>query len=173
MGFLIANGGMTAGLQVSIFLTSAAVDLVRKRAIDGVVVHPLEPLAKLVNDLIARGGRVWACTPCVKACGYEQRDLIDEVEITGASKMHELIKAGAATPAFEPPPSQHSPLSMGRCCCQLDHARRNAITINAEPRRRSCSSKPVPRHVVFVPRAGDAVVSFYWGFRLRSPLEPS
>lgn len=100
IGFLIANGGMTAGLQVSIFLTSAAVDLVRKRAIDGVVVHPLEPLASLVKDFIARGGRVWACTPCVKARGYEQSDLIDGVEITGASKMHELIKTGAATLSF-------------------------------------------------------------------------
>jgi hypothetical protein len=45
IAFTIANGGMTAGLQVSIFLTSSAVDLVRKDAIDGLVVHPLEPLA--------------------------------------------------------------------------------------------------------------------------------
>ena len=40
VAFTIANGGITAGLQVSIFLTSAAVDLVRKRAIEGLVVHP-------------------------------------------------------------------------------------------------------------------------------------
>jgi predicted peroxiredoxin len=100
IAFLIANGGMTAGLRVSIFLTSAAVDLVRKRAIDSVVVHPLESLAALVNDFLGRGGRLWACTPCVKARGYEQGDLIDGVEITGASKMHELIKGGAATLSF-------------------------------------------------------------------------
>ena len=66
----------------------------RKRAIEGLVVHPLEPLAALVKDFIARGGRLWACTPCVKARGYEQADLIDGVEITGSSKMHELIKGG-------------------------------------------------------------------------------
>ena len=100
VAFTIANGGITAGLQVAIFLTSAAVDLVRKRAIDGVVVRPLEPLAALVTDFLARGGRLWACTPCVKARGYEQGDLIDGVEITGASKMHELIKGGAATLSF-------------------------------------------------------------------------
>jgi predicted peroxiredoxin len=100
IAILIANGGITAGLQVSIFLTSAAVDLVRKRAIDGVVVHPLDPLAALVKDFLSRGGRLWACTPCVKARGYEQTDLIDGVEITGASKMHALIKAGAATLSF-------------------------------------------------------------------------
>jgi len=96
----IANGGMTAGLKVSIFLTSGAVDLVRKRAIDNLVIHPLEPLASLIKDFLARGGRLWACTPCVKARGYEQSDLIDGVEIAGSSKMHELIKGGAATLSF-------------------------------------------------------------------------
>jgi predicted peroxiredoxin len=100
VAFTIANGGITSGLQVSIFLTSNAVDLVRKRAVDNLVVHPLEPLASLVRDFLARGGRLWACTPCVKARGYQQSDLIDGVEITGSSKMHELIKAGAATLSF-------------------------------------------------------------------------
>lgn len=100
VGFTIANGGMTSGLKVSIFLTSTAVDLVRKRAIDSTVVPPLEPLAALVKDFIGRGGKLWACTPCVKARGYEQADLIDGVEIAGSSKMHELIKGGAATLSF-------------------------------------------------------------------------
>jgi predicted peroxiredoxin len=96
----IALGGITAGLRVSIFLTSAAVDLVRKRAVDMTVVAPLEPLASMLKDFLARGGTLWACTPCVKARGYEQGDLIDGVIITGASKMHERIKAGAATLSF-------------------------------------------------------------------------
>jgi predicted peroxiredoxin len=100
VAFTIANGGMTAGLKVSAFLTSAAVDLVRKRAIDSTVAPPLEPLAALVKDFLARGGRLWACTPCVKARGYEQSDLIEGVEIAGSSKIHELIKAGAATLSF-------------------------------------------------------------------------
>lgn len=100
VAFTIANGGMTTGLGVCAFLTGAAVDLVRKRAIDSTVVPPLEPLSNLIKDFLARGGRLWACTPCVKARGYEQGDLIDGVEITGASKMHELIKGGAATLSF-------------------------------------------------------------------------
>lgn len=97
VAFTIANGGISSGLKVSIFLTSNGVDLVRKRAIDNLVVHPLEPLAALVKDFLARGGRLWACTPCVKARGYEQSDLIAGVEIAGSSVMHERIKAGAAT----------------------------------------------------------------------------
>jgi predicted peroxiredoxin len=48
IGFTIANGGITAGLKVFIFLSSSGVDLVRKRAADTTQVNPLEPLAKLV-----------------------------------------------------------------------------------------------------------------------------
>lgn len=100
VGFTIACGGLTAGLDVGVFLTSAAVDLVRKRAIDATVVPPLSPLRDLVQDFMKRGGKVWACTPCVKARGYEQGDLIDAVAISGASVMHERIKQGAATLSF-------------------------------------------------------------------------
>jgi predicted peroxiredoxin len=100
VGFTIANGGMTAGLNVSIFLTSSAVDIVRKKAADMTKVHPFEPLASLVKDFLARGGTLWACTPCVKARGYEESDLLDGVVITGASPMHERIKAGAGTLSF-------------------------------------------------------------------------
>jgi predicted peroxiredoxin len=100
VGFTIACGGLTAGLKVSVFLTSASVDLVRKRAIDLTTVAPLSPLRELVQDFMKRGGTVWACTPCVKARGYDQQDLIEGVIISGASVMHEEIKKGAATLSF-------------------------------------------------------------------------
>ena len=100
VGFTIACGGLTAGLDVCVFLTSASVDLVRKRALDTTVVPPLSPLRELVQDFMKRGGMVWACTPCVKARGYEQADLVDGVVIAGASVMHERIKQGAATLSF-------------------------------------------------------------------------
>ena len=100
VAFTIANGGITSGLKVSVFLTSAGVDLVRRRAIDTTQVQPLEPLAALVKDFLARGGTLWACTPCVKARGYSQEHLLEGTIITGASPMHELIKAGAATLSF-------------------------------------------------------------------------
>jgi predicted peroxiredoxin len=100
VAFTIANGGMTSGLKVSVFLTSAGIDLVRKRAVDATHVAPLEPLAALVKDFLQRGGTLWACTPCVKARGYTQEHLIEGAIITGASVMHEQIKAGAATLSF-------------------------------------------------------------------------
>jgi predicted peroxiredoxin len=100
VGFTIACGGLTAGLDVCVFLTSSSVDLVRKRALDTTVVPPLSPLRELVQDFMKRGGAVFACTPCIKARGYEQDDLIEGVVISGASVVHERIKQGAATLSF-------------------------------------------------------------------------
>lgn len=100
VAFTIANGGLTSGLRVSIFLTSSGVDLARNRAVDLTQVHPLEPLLQLVQDFLSRGGNLWACKPCVESRGYKQEDLLDGIVITGASKMHESIKNGAATLSF-------------------------------------------------------------------------
>ena len=100
VGFTIANGGITAGLEVAVFLTSSAVDIVRRGAADLTEVRPLEPLRALIDDFQTRGGELWACTPCVKARGYQQDDLLEGVVITGASPMHERILAGARTLSF-------------------------------------------------------------------------
>ena len=100
VAFTIANGGMTAGLKVFIFLTSTAVDLVRKGGQRLTQVAPLDPLSALIEDFQKRGGTIWACTPCVKSRGYEQADLLDGVIIAGSSVMHAQIKEGAATLSF-------------------------------------------------------------------------
>jgi predicted peroxiredoxin len=100
VAFTIANGGISAGMKVYAFLTSAAVDLVRKRAVDLTEVAPLDPLKALIDDFLRRGGTIWACTPCVKARGYGQDDLLDGVKIQGASVVHERLLAGAASLCF-------------------------------------------------------------------------
>ena len=100
VGFTIANGGITNGLKVAVFLTSAAVDIVRKKAADTTQVKPLEPLAQLVRDFVSRGGALYACTPCVKSRGYEQSDFVEGVTIAGASVIHERFLRGAASLSF-------------------------------------------------------------------------
>lgn len=100
VGFTIACGGLTAGMQVLVFLTSAAVDLARRRAVDLTQVQPMDPLKASIDDFMRRGGEIHACTPCAKARGYAQEDLIDGVTISGASVMHERIRRGAGTLSF-------------------------------------------------------------------------
>lgn len=100
VGLTIANGALTAGKEVLMFLTSSSVDLVRKRAIEHAHIPPLEPMRELMKSFIERGGRVVACPPCAKSRGYEQDDLIDGVTIQGASAMFAEIDQGAATLSF-------------------------------------------------------------------------
>jgi predicted peroxiredoxin len=100
VAFTVANGAITAGLQVFAFLTSGAVDLVRKGGVEMTHVQPMDPLKALIEDFIRRGGTVWACPPCVKSRGYTQEDFIGGVVIQGASAMHERLKAGAASLSF-------------------------------------------------------------------------
>lgn len=100
VGLTLANGAMTAGMKVGLFLTSSAIDLVRKNGVEHTHVHPMEPLKNLLHDFIERGGKVWACPPCTTARGYDQNSLIDGVEIHGASVIFERIQNGAKTLTF-------------------------------------------------------------------------
>jgi predicted peroxiredoxin len=96
----LANGAMTAGKTVGLFLTSAAIDLVRRNGIDHTHVQPMEPLKNLLDAFLERGGDIWACPPCTKARGYDEASLIDGVVISGASVIFERIRNGAATLTF-------------------------------------------------------------------------
>lgn len=100
VGLTLANGAMTAGKSVGLFLTSTAIDLVRKNGVNHTHVHPMEPLKDLLHAFMERGGDVWACPPCTAARGYDEDSLIDGVVISGASVIFERIKNGAATLTF-------------------------------------------------------------------------
>lgn len=97
----IANGGINSGLDVTIFLTSSAVDWVRKGAADAVHLNPMDPPMKdMIQKVRDSGCTILVCPPCAKVRGYSQEDLLEGVVITGSGAMHELIKQGAATLSF-------------------------------------------------------------------------
>lgn len=97
----VANGGVKSGLNVTMFLTSSAVDCVRKGAADKVHLNPLDPtLGEMINNLRNAGAKIFVCPPCAKVRGYEQDDLLDGVVITGSGAIHALIAEGAATLSF-------------------------------------------------------------------------
>lgn len=97
----VANGGITAGLEVTAFLTSSGVDWVRKGAAEDAHLNPFDPTMKeMIEGFMDRGGSVLVCPPCAKVRRYEQDDLIEGVTLVGSSAVHELIKDGAATLSF-------------------------------------------------------------------------
>ncbi|MDH4066248.1 MAG: DsrE family protein [Acidobacteriota bacterium] len=101
VSWTIANGGLTAGLEVTMFLVSAGIDLVRKGAADHVRMNPFDPpMKELIEGFMARGGKVLVCPPCAKMRGYTQDTLLDGVTIVGSAALHALIREGAATLSF-------------------------------------------------------------------------
>jgi predicted peroxiredoxin len=100
VAFAVANGGLAAGLKVSVFLTSTAIDLVRKSGQRLTQVAPFDSLGSMIEDFLQRGGTIWACPPCVASRGYQQSDLLEGVVIVGASAIFPQIKRGATTLSF-------------------------------------------------------------------------
>ena len=97
----IANGGISSDLDVTIFLTSSAVDWVRKGAADNVHLNPFDPPMKDMIEKVRNAGcQILVCPPCAEVRGYSQEDLLDGVVITGSGALHELTKQGAQTLTF-------------------------------------------------------------------------
>jgi predicted peroxiredoxin len=97
----VANGGLAAGMDVTMFLVSSGVDLVRKGALEFARMNPLDPpLKDLIEGFMAKGGKVWVCPPCSKVRGYAQEHYLDGVVITGSASLHAVIAEGASTLSF-------------------------------------------------------------------------
>jgi len=101
VAFTIANTGVASGQQVTMFMVSAAVDVVRKGAADNVHMNPFDPpLKELIANFQSKGGRILVCPPCAKVRGYEASDFIDGVQVVGSPALHALILDGASTLSF-------------------------------------------------------------------------
>lgn len=94
----IANGGIKAGHEVSIFLVSSGVDWMRKGAYQHAHLNPKDPTMKdMIETVLANKCRIMVCPPCSAVRGYVPEDLIDEVELVGSAALHQLILEGAET----------------------------------------------------------------------------
>lgn len=97
----VANGGISSGLEVTVFLTSSGVDWARKSAADSAHLNPFDPpIKEMIDKVMTSGSGLLVCPPCAKVRSYEQADLLDGVTIVGSTAIHELIKQGAATLSF-------------------------------------------------------------------------
>ncbi|MDH3892437.1 MAG: DsrE family protein [candidate division Zixibacteria bacterium] len=97
----VAKGGVKTGLDVTVFLTAGAVDVVRKGAADKVRLNPMDPpVGEMMETVTSAGTKILVCPPCADVRGYTQDDFIDGVVITGSGAIHQLILEGAATLSF-------------------------------------------------------------------------
>lgn len=63
----VANGGINSGLDVTVFLTSSAVDWVRKGAAELPHLNPLDPpIKEIIQKMMDSGSGILVCPPCAK-----------------------------------------------------------------------------------------------------------
>lgn len=97
----IATGGIKSGLEVIIFLTSSAIDWVRKGAADKVHLNPFDPpMIEMIQFVRDAGSPIYVCPPCAKVRGYEAENLLDGVEITGSGAIHKHFLEGVPALTF-------------------------------------------------------------------------
>lgn len=97
----ITNGGINAGLNVTVFLASSGVDWVRKGAADHVHLNPLDPSMKdMIQKVMDSGSAICVCPPCARVRGYAPEDMLDGIQIVGSMAIHDRIKEGAAVLSF-------------------------------------------------------------------------
>lgn len=97
----VANGAINSDMDVTIFLTSNAIDWVRKGAMDRAALNPFDPpMQEMIQKVRDNQCQILVCPPCAEVRGYTEDDLLDGVVITGSPAMHALIKEGAGTLCF-------------------------------------------------------------------------
>ncbi len=97
----IANGGINAGLDVTVFLASSGVDWVRKGAFNKAHPNPEDPtIEQMILKVIESGCDICVCPPCAKVRGYVENDMIEGVKVVGSIAIHEPLKEGAAVMTF-------------------------------------------------------------------------
>jgi len=94
IAFTLASAALSTGMDVGVFLASDGVDLVREKSWEATRVDPFQPLASLVDDFIARGGKIWSCGSCVTHRGLRQ-DAMRPITVSGIGQVVEWIQAGA------------------------------------------------------------------------------
>lgn len=101
VGFVVANAALGSEKETLVFLSSdgvwAAVRGEYEKIDEGA---PFAPLKDLVDKFMAAGGRVLACTPCLKKRGIEVEQLIEGATPAGGAALVEFLSDGAACVSY-------------------------------------------------------------------------
>lgn len=81
--------------ETAVFVSSDASMLMVRGNAEQIQAKGYEPLAGLMGDYLANGGKIWLCPACAKAKGLDASDLIEGVEIAGAPRTMAYLAEGA------------------------------------------------------------------------------
>lgn len=95
VGFVVAGAALGSEKDTTIFLSTDAVWLAVKGEAEKINIgEPFKPLKELLDSFIENGGKILACTPCLKTRGITDDMLIDGVTPAGGAVLVELLSEG-------------------------------------------------------------------------------
>ena len=100
VAFTVANGALSKGIDVGVFLVSDGVEISRAGGYEYTHVAPFKKLNELVEGFVANGGTLWACAPCYNHRGLNPEENVSGAEVVGAGPMLDWIAEGAQTLSF-------------------------------------------------------------------------
>jgi predicted peroxiredoxin len=91
IAFLLAGGAVAQGKRAVMFLTKDAVRLALPGVAQGVACDGCPPLERLFEQYAAGGGELMVCPYCFNARKLDEKDLVANARIGGATPLFEWI----------------------------------------------------------------------------------
>lgn len=100
VAFLVANAGLAAGQEVTVFFNIEAVRLANPGYADDITSPGFKPLKELLDTFTSNGGRIWVCPPCFNARSLDANNLIATASFAGGAAVVALLGEGAASLSY-------------------------------------------------------------------------
>jgi uncharacterized protein len=89
--FVLINGALAMDTTPVVILQGEAVRIGTKGYAEQIQAEGLDPLKKLLDNVLEAGVRIMVCTPCVKSRGITEEDLLPGAYLGGAAKVVEAL----------------------------------------------------------------------------------
>ncbi len=96
VGFVVANAALGSERDTMIFLSTDGVYCAVAGEAEKINAGaPFAPLVDLVKKFVAGGGKILACTPCLKKRGIDEARLVPGVQPAGGAALVEWLSDGS------------------------------------------------------------------------------
>jgi predicted peroxiredoxin len=100
VSYLTAGAALDQGKQVVMWLSSEGVRLALNGYVDPIRADQEPPVKRVHEQFIEKGGRFYVCPICFNDRGLDERELVENAELKGASPLMEFAGDGATTSTY-------------------------------------------------------------------------
>lgn len=100
VAFVVANAAVASEQETVVFLSTEGVRLAVKGYADDVAEEGFAPLADLMANFAAVGGKIYVCSPCFKRRKLDESKLIAGAVVVGGAKLVEFMSTGCPSVSY-------------------------------------------------------------------------